>query len=334
MSNIEYFLNLYTLNMRNNKLYNNLINDIAKSVKHAINESYTIDTKANYKLKVYDPINNIEDKNFISDNKDMLWNFFNDGYRAASVGDFLSCLNSKSLKKNTNLMKLAYIDNNIIAASIYSGRNGGYKCVGITATTNPEYRDIGKHAAKDIIKYDMEHYDEFYWIMCDKHIKYMCEHRNGIPIPNEYAHIIDERLIPDMNDDYRMFIKLADDEKYEKYIFGFNSKELVQEIINKQDKRLLLYINKINKLNEAIETYQIDIYDKASKIINMLYDERCEVSGCFSENILSILKDNIITLEDYISKNPQDSRYERFILDIENGHDILNSSTELKINKL
>ena len=78
----------------------------------------------------------------------------------------------------------------------------------------------------------------------------------------------------------------------------------------------------------------MDIYDKAAKIINMLYDERCEVSGCFSENILSILKDNIIKLEDYISKNPQDSRYERFILDIENGHDILNSSTELKINKL
>ena len=27
----------------------------------------------------------------------------------------------------------------------------------------------------------------------------------------------------------------------------------------------------------------MDIYDKAAKIINMLYDERCEISGGFSK---------------------------------------------------
>lgn len=260
--------------------------------------------------------------------------FFNDGYRAANVGNFLSCLNSKSLKKNANLMKLAYIDNNIIAASIYSGRNGGYKCVGITATIDPNYRDIGKQAAKDIIKYDMDHYDEFYWIMCDKHIKHICERRNGIPIPNEYAHIVDERLVPDKNDEYRMFIQLSDNEKYEKFVFGFNSKELIQEIINKEDNRLLSYIDKINNLNESVETYQVDVYDKASKIINMLYDERCEVSGSFSSRILSILKDNVNTLERYVVTNPEDTRCVQFLLDIENGKDVLDSSTVLKINKL
>lgn len=78
----------------------------------------------------------------------------------------------------------------------------------------------------------------------------------------------------------------------------------------------------------------MDIYDKAAKIINMLYDERCEVSGCFSKKILSILNDSINTLENYIIKNPNDLRYNKFLLDIENGKDILNSSTELKINKL
>lgn len=61
--------------MKNNKLYNNLINNIAKLVKHAINESYIMDTDTDYELKIYDPINNIEDRQFISDNKDMLWNF-------------------------------------------------------------------------------------------------------------------------------------------------------------------------------------------------------------------------------------------------------------------
>lgn len=184
------------------------------------------------------------------------------------------------------------------------------------------------------VKYDMEHYEEFYWIMCDKHIKHICEHSNGIPIPNEYAHIVDERLIPDKNDEYRMFIQLSDNEKYEKFVFGFNSKELIQEIINKEDNRLLSYIDKINNLNEAVETYQIDIYDKASKIINMLYDERCEVSGSFSYRILSILKDNVNMLERYVVENPEDSRYEQFLLDIENGKDVLDSSTVLKINKL
>lgn len=32
----------------------------------------------------------------------------------------------------------------------------------------------------------------------------------------------------------------------------------------------------------------MDIYDKAAKIINMLYDERCEISGGFSKKILFI----------------------------------------------
>lgn len=78
----------------------------------------------------------------------------------------------------------------------------------------------------------------------------------------------------------------------------------------------------------------MDIYDKAAKIINMLYDEHCEISGGFSKKILSILNDSINTLENYIIKNPNDLRYDKFLLDIENGKDILNSSTELKINKL
>ena len=54
----------------------------------------------------------------------------------------------------------------------------------------------------------------------------------------------------------------------------------------------------------------------------------------FLKKILSILNDSINTLENYIIKNPNDLRYDKFLLDIENGKDILNSSTELKINKL
>ena len=46
----------------------------------------------------------------------------------------------------------------------------------------------------------------------------------------------------------------------------------------------------------------MDIYDKAAKIINMLYDERSEISGGFSKKILSILNDSINTLENYIIK--------------------------------
>ena len=54
----------------------------------------------------------------------------------------------------------------------------------------------------------------------------------------------------------------------------------------------------------------------------------------FSKKILSILSDNINTLENYIIKKPDDLIYDKFLLDIENGYDILNSSSELKINKL
>ena len=40
----------------------------------------------------------------------------------------------------------------MIAISVYTGYQEGKKCVGITATTNNELRDLGIIALKEIIK--------------------------------------------------------------------------------------------------------------------------------------------------------------------------------------
>lgn len=169
-----------------------------------------------------------------------------------------------------------------------------------------------------------------YWIECDMHIKHMCEKRGGIPIPNEYAYLLNDKLRPAIDDEYKCYIQL-DGEQYEKYIFGFNSKETYDEIIKKNDERILSYLQKTEKpIYEATTSY--DDIDKAIRVINILYDERCEVSGCFSEKIMDILNNNIETLDSYIKKNPSDLRSRNIQLAIENGRDIIDSSTLLTLH--
>lgn len=343
MSNIEYFLNLYTLNMRNNKLYNNLINDIAKSVKHAINESVNfINDNGNNIKKVYlYPKESVDDLEYLNTIKKDLWTFMDDGYRYVGLDGFSrSCLNYKSLKKNSNMIKLIYCDDILISASIYSGRDKGYKCVGITATTNKEFRKLGVKYVHHIIEEDIMNYEKYFWTVCSGSLEKIYEEHGGIKIPNEYIPafklLIDYDVVTD--DEYAIAVKLNDGELYKKVIYGFNSKESLEAAISERDARVLERINRIKKRNTLHETIkyntQLTDIEQSIAIINVFYEERCNGLDDLSPELYDILKQNIDIVDVYIKNNTLAmDEYDMCITAVENGNDILDSSTLIKIYK-
>lgn len=292
-----------------------------------------------YTLYIYNPINE-DDKLYIKNNKDLIYNFLQEGYKYVGLNSFKSCINAKSLAKNCVLLKVAYTNNELVAVAIYSSRNCGYKRVGVAATTNNIYRKIGVQAVKDIIKYDAKSYDKFYWTVCSDSIYHLCKKYNAIPIPNEYAIYIDNRLIPDEHDEYKVYIDLHDDNPpHEKWIFGFNSPELYNRIIEKNDQRVLSYIDKINqgmnpsKLNEN-NGLLYDKYEASHRIINVIYDERCEVTTDMSTKIKSILIQNMHILLNFCKKYPADINVHKFKVDISNALDLIKWSNIVKLYEL
>ena len=103
----------------------------------------------------YFPKENEEDDVYIRTNRNMLWDFFNAGYKYANLGGFRSCISSRSLWKNASCLKVGLYNGILVAASIYTSFQKGMKCVGITATTDEVYRNIGKNAVIHIVKEDI-----------------------------------------------------------------------------------------------------------------------------------------------------------------------------------
>lgn len=298
----------------------------------------------NYILKIYDP-KNIEDKQYIRENKDVIFNFLNDGYRYVKLGNYCGCTSAKSLVKNVNKVKIAYINNIIIAISIYTGYQSGYKCVGITATTDVNYRKIGVNAVKDIIKDDIQLYKEFYWCECSDSLEHLYKKYNGIPIPNEYIeYFIGNKFELKKEDGYHFTVnyKVYDPETndtlykpIDKIIYGFNSKETYDKIISDINSSIYRQIKFIN--NNISESSPIglrrDKFQAAHDIIYVFYNELCNGINEFTVDLIKILKGSVILLENYNAENHDNNRYDKFDTAIYNGKDILCSIDILKIHK-
>ena len=203
----------------------------------------------NVVYKSYYPIENNDDYIYIRDNTKMLWNFFDEGYKYANLKEFRSCVNPKSLLKNTSCLKVALFNDIIVAASIYTSYQGEMKCVGITATTDERYREMGKYAVIQIIKEDISLVGKFYWTECSDAIEHLYEKHGGVKIQNDYTYLFIKDYKELLDDGYHfvMEITYSDDEKEDvkKVIFGFNSKETFEEIKSKNDERIMTYINRI-----------------------------------------------------------------------------------------
>ena len=85
----------------NKSLYNNILKSIDRTIKNVLFE-YEEYSNKNYVIKEYYKSNQ-EDFNYVSINRKQIWEFFDNGYKAAGLNGFCnSCFNSDSLRKTVN----------------------------------------------------------------------------------------------------------------------------------------------------------------------------------------------------------------------------------------
>lgn len=213
-------------------------------------------------------------KSYIKPNAEKLLNFMNDGYQAAGKGKFLSITRAENVYRNPNLIRIAFCDNEWIAVAIYTGYRGGFKSIGITATTNPLYREIGKKAVEEIIVKNISDYKLNFWTVCSGVIEHLYAKHNGILIPSEFAELyLPATNIKGVVDDYHFYLQNNNmDEPLTKCIYGFNDVGTFNVIYNKYTKYVddsIASIEKTHKIvNEGIveETPKYELILCASKL--------------------------------------------------------------------
>lgn len=298
---------------------------IENSVKNILNEIINNDE---YSIKEYYPKLNIDDKMFLQKNKNIIWQFLNNGYNAANCGDFRGCFNEKSLVKNCNLLKIAYFNNEIIAVSVYTNYRGGNKCVGITAAIN-EYREIGKKAVVDIIKNDIGLYDEFYWVECSGAVESLYKKYNGIAIPNEYASIMLQKDVTIDEDGFHFYYNVSD-ETQKKIIYGFNSKETYDMVSSKYVeyiKKCTSVIQNDRKINESIDLSNLELNPHICiQLSNLIYDMKCDGVNEFPLEIVNL----VLKIIKYMENNNHNGELDIYI---DNAKDVLMYSTVMELHK-
>lgn len=229
------------------KNYNKVIYKIYEEVKRIIFDEITHDTKyidcGDYYLKIYRPFEDEEDKKYISINRRQIYNFLEDGYLNKTSQGFEGCGSSRDLKTKSVEVKIAYATetNEMIAVSVYSSYLKGKKCVGLTATLNKKYENFGKEAIKEIIKYDINFTNKFYWCECSDAIEHYYEKFDGFKIPNTYT----QEILNIKSEENKPFVFMDDGYYYRRYsksleryftkiIYGFNSPDTFNKIIEKE----------------------------------------------------------------------------------------------------
>ena len=315
----------------------NIINECIQKVKNELLIEHSTQEKL-YEIKEYLP----GDANweYIKENKLQLWEFLNKGYSRAGYEKFCGCDNARSLLKNANLIKIAFMGDKWIALSVYTGYKGGFKNVGITATTDEILRKDGIAAVHEIIKKDIGGFSEFFWTECSGAVEKLYEKYKGIKIPNEYAFGILQIPISLEDDGFHYSREIKGDIQ-RKVIYGFNNKETFEKVLTEREEYINSCINTIlsNQINEDIEKPsfgRLSKVDCAIAIVNFFVNQRWE-GECyeFPKRSLEILQYQVGIIENAIENNSMPKeRIKIAQLAIENGRDILETSCVMQMNYL
>lgn len=223
-----------------------------QSLKQSTREKHVFDE---YTIYTYWPKENDNDKTFIRGNKFTLFNFLNDGYNEAGLGDFKGCSDAKHLARNASCVRICTQNetDEIIALGVYTDYRQGNKAVGYTVTTDKYLRDLGIKALNDIIKLDIQTTDKYYWSACSGAIEHLYLKHNAIMIPNIFIdnyYDLSKVHVELINDGFHFFEYDKNDDKYEKVIFGFNSKETFDKVNKELEDKIFNSIEHSDNLNE------------------------------------------------------------------------------------
>ena len=242
-----------------------------KSYKEFLIEAKQLLSNEKYYIDSYDESDE-KDKEFIRINRKMLYKFLDDGYKYAKLGNFKGCRNDRSLYKNFIFAKIAREKdtNDIIAMSVYSNINKGKKCVGITATTDPKLRELGKEALKEIIKIDVSNWKNWYWVEASGAIEKYFLRFGGFAIPNIYApEIITHKTVILCEDDEHFYIE--GDEEVKKCIIGFNSKETFEKVREEYKEKVNKFLSNLDKKIDEEAKSSFGKMTRVEAAMNVIY---------------------------------------------------------------
>ena len=191
-----------------------------------------------------------------------------------------------------------------------------------------------------ILKEDINLVGEFYWTECSDALMSFYEKNGGVKIPNKYIELFIDKYKSLSSDGYHFSVEITDSdgetEEIEKVIFGFNSKETFEYIKNKNDERIMTYINRItNKtIQESVYVKKLSKEDYYAAVVYVFYEDRVEGFKDYSNETMNILKEAVEYLKNFVesNKNNKDIDIEKYTTAIWNGEYLIATAIIMDIH--
>ncbi|MBP5723218.1 MAG: hypothetical protein J6X18_06570 [Bacteroidales bacterium] len=256
----------------------------------------------------------IEWKAYIKPNASAILKFMQDGYQYSGNGDFATFTLPDSIWRTCSMVRIAFCGREWVAIALYTSRYGGFKSIGITATTNKYYREEGKEAVKEIIKRNIYDYKLNFWTECSGVIEHYYIQNNGINIPAVFAKTVHEDTnstsFKGIIDEYHYYFQNSHmQEPVIKTMFGFSSKELFdrvyKEYASEIDKRIKIIeqmqVKKLNKNELSKPDYHFDFVMATCRVM-YFNDLATEGLREYPEKQLSNFLNDLNTMETLFDK--------------------------------
>ena len=207
------------------------------------------------------------DKDFVKKHIDEIWNMLEKGY--ADKGGLI-VKSKEKLIDSIDLIKLVFAENGAIDALMtYKFFAGGKKMfLGAAKKSN-----AGKNAIQEIIKSDIEPYDNWFWGEVSGPIEHYFKKHNGRPIPKELVHkfVGSKRAItpsPDPNDPIHYSRQIADlSGSIEKAMYGFKDEAMAREVMESIDNYEGFRLSANMLSDKMFESENLDHIEDALNII-------------------------------------------------------------------
>lgn len=297
---------------------NDLNKIIEKNIKKFIKEyrllAQTESRVNDYVVIEYDMRNN-EDKAFIKRNIEIIWDILTKGYE--KIGGFKGFEYKQDLLKKASVVKLGFLNGDIVAVNVFNGYLGGNKSVGITCVKD-ERHDRSISLVKFMVDHNIHDINNYYWTEASGKIEELYKEHGRFQIDAETAQELFLTQKVNIIDQYH-YERTIKGKKEIKTIFGFKDKHVLDQIKEKNNNDIMAFLNNLEerpelriKIKEDVDKYSFNTKISVAKnvidyIISLhedyLYNE-------FSDEILSKLYYHISILQMAFNKNMFKDRLE------------------------
>lgn len=224
-------------------------------------------------------LNDNSDRKYIENNLNEIYNLLVNSYE--KEGGIKGLSKASDIVKNSDIIRIAFHFNKMVAVSIYSQRLGGNKLM-FCGSIQGENAIEGKIGLKSIIKRDAEATNEWNLVEASGAIEHYFRKYRAFNLPSAYASYVLGKKITIVDDFY--YIRAIGKERtmLKKTIFGVNTKSLLQTIFHNcfgyVEENIDVCMDKLkvnqygNTINEDGQIYKpetifafgvIDIFDEA-----------------------------------------------------------------------